>query len=51
MRGLPRIFKAAGEAICKDDKITRWFAVSERLEDDIVAALRARVDSTTRERR
>ena len=40
MRGLCRILEAAGEAVCKSDIITRWFAASERLEDDVVAALR-----------
>jgi hypothetical protein len=42
VRGLTRLFDRAGEAVRENDKRPRRLAVGQRLEDDVVAALRER---------
>src|SRR5882757_8718992 len=42
MRGLTRLFYCAGEAVSKDHVRSGSFAVGERLEHHVVAALRER---------
>ncbi len=42
MRRLPGLLDGAGEAVGEHDERTRWLAVVERLEHDIVAFLRKR---------